>query len=419
MYALAEHLPDARFVLNGCQDRYAFSVGMGAALLRGQVSVLPHNHAPHTLAQLATQFPGLYCLSDESIRVAPLPLLRFPERAAPPGQHEIPCFEPGRIAAILFTSGSTGQAQAHPRNWGTIVASARIQAQRLGVQAGQGWSILGTVPSQHSYGFESSVQLALQSGSVLAADRPFFPADVLDALARLASPRLLVTTPVHLRALLAAGGSPIRADLVLSATAALSRALARAAEARFAAPLMEIYGCTEAGQLASRRTTQAEAWQPMEGVHIGVANGQAFAQGGYVEGRIALSDRIQACAGGRFMLRGRSADMINIAGKRSSLAFLERQLLSIDGVLDAACLASDECEGATARVSAFIVAPTLRREHILACLRERIDPAFLPRPLVLVDVLPRDATGKLPRQRLQLLALEPESAVLEDDRGFG
>ena len=37
-------------------------------------------------------------------------------------------------------------------------------------------------------------------------------------------------------------------------------------------------------------------------------------------------------------------------------------------------------------------------------LRQRIDPVFLPRPLLLVDRLPRNATGKLPQQALQALA---------------
>ena len=37
-------------------------------------------------------------------------------------------------------------------------------------------------------------------------------------------------------------------------------------------------------------------------------------------------------------------------------------------------------------------------------LRRRIDPVFLPRPLVIVERLPRNATGKLPQQALQALA---------------
>jgi acyl-coenzyme A synthetase/AMP-(fatty) acid ligase len=34
----------------------------------------------------------------------------------------------------------------------------------------------------------------------------------------------------------------------------------------------------------------------------------------------------------------------------------------------------------------------------MQALRERIDPVFLPRPLLFVDALPRNAAGKLPNQ---------------------
>jgi len=45
---------------------------------------------------------------------------------------------------------------------------------------------------------------------------------------------------------------------------------------------------------------------------------------------------------------------------------------------------------------------------VLDALRQRIDAAFLPRPLHLVSALPRNATGKLPRRALsQLLAAAP------------
>jgi acyl-coenzyme A synthetase/AMP-(fatty) acid ligase len=53
-----------------------------------------------------------------------------------------------------------------------------------------------------------------------------------------------------------------------------------------------------------------------------------------------------------------------------------------------------------ARLMAVAVAPALSADDILRALRERIDPAFLPRPLVLVDELPRNALGKLPREAL-------------------
>jgi acyl-coenzyme A synthetase/AMP-(fatty) acid ligase len=53
---------------------------------------------------------------------------------------------------------------------------------------------------------------------------------------------------------------------------------------------------------------------------------------------------------------------------------------------------------------AFVVAPTLTPAQIVAGLRERVDAAFLPRPVVMLERLPRQLTGKLPREQLKALA---------------
>ena len=52
------------------------------------------------------------------------------------------------------------------------------------------------------------------------------------------------------------------------------------------------------------------------------------------------------------------------------------------------------------RLAALVVAPALSEAEILAVLRAAIDPVFLPRPLRRVGALPRNATGKLPRDAL-------------------
>lgn len=57
-------------------------------------------------------------------------------------------------------------------------------------------------------------------------------------------------------------------------------------------------------------------------------------------------------------------------------------------------------ESGTTRLAALVVAPGLTAETLLARLRERIDPIFLPRPLRFVEALPRNPTGKLPREAL-------------------
>ena len=55
---------------------------------------------------------------------------------------------------------------------------------------------------------------------------------------------------------------------------------------------------------------------------------------------------------------------------------------------------------------ALVVAPGLRKATLVQALRQRMDAAFLPRPLVLVEALPRNALGKLPRAALLDLARE-------------
>jgi len=55
---------------------------------------------------------------------------------------------------------------------------------------------------------------------------------------------------------------------------------------------------------------------------------------------------------------------------------------------------------------AFVVAPGLTAPALLAALRERVDAIFIPRPLVLLEALPRNSTGKLPREALLALARE-------------
>jgi hypothetical protein len=58
----------------------------------------------------------------------------------------------------------------------------------------------------------------------------------------------------------------------------------------------------------------------------------------------------------------------------------------------------------TVLLAAAVVAPGLSAATVIESLRQRIDPVFLPRPLLIAERLLRNATGKLPQQALQSLA---------------
>jgi acyl-coenzyme A synthetase/AMP-(fatty) acid ligase len=402
---VAAALPDRQHVLNLCADRYRFAVGFAAALLRRQVSLLPPNVTPDLLERLIARYPDLYCLSDTAARSGLLETVSFPD-AAGSGQAPslIPVIPESQAAVVVFTSGSTGEPEPYGKSWGSLVRSALAEVERLDMRARAGLTVLGTVPPQHSYGLESTVLMVMQGGLALHARRPLLPADIRAGLAALPRPRALVTTPVHLRALLAEADALPPADFLLCATAPLSPQLAAQAEARFGAPLHEIYGCTESGGIASRRTVQGNEWRAMSGVTLRADGRGTWVKGGHVESEVMLADVIELRGRGRFLLHGRTADLVNIAGKRTSLAHLNYHLNSIEGVRDGAFVVPEQEGEAVTRLTAYVVAPGLTSAALLAALRQRIDAAFLPRPLHFVDALPRNETGKLPQLALSQVA---------------
>jgi acyl-coenzyme A synthetase/AMP-(fatty) acid ligase len=404
---LAQSLPTGTHVLNVCADRYRFTVGLAACLISGRVSLLPSSHTPEVIGQLAGFAPDAFCLTDDPYSDIDLPRVQFPASLPAAGiawaVPEIPIMQ---LAAVVFTSGSTGTPLPYRKTWGRLARCVKDGAPRLGLLDGRSHTLIGTVPAQHMYGFESTVLLALLSGNAFAAERPFYPADIATALGKVPQPRALVTTPVHLRTLLASAVDLPPLDLIVSATAPLSQDLAREVEGKFHVTLMEIYGSTETGQIAMRRTAESAAWRLWPDVRLKLSDEQVYAHGGHVEQLTPMCDVIEITGEDEFLMHGRTADLVNVAGKRSSFGYLNAQLNAIPGVIDGVFFLRDGATGSTgvARLGAVVVAPTLSAAALTERLRQRIDPVFLPRPLILVERLPRNATGKLPQQALQFLA---------------
>lgn len=398
-------LPPRKHLVNLCADRYCFTVGLGAAMLRGQVSLLPPNQTPEMLGRLAREYDGLYALIDAGAQPAAIETVRFPDDAPPEASGwSVPAIPADQVVAIAFTSGSTGQPMPQAKTWGGLARGALGEASRLGLLDGRPAALVATVPAQHMYGLESSVLLALRNGFALHAARPFYPADVRAALEQVPGERVLVTTPVHLRALLAEDLLLPEMKLVVCATAPLPLDIAGEVEARYGVPLLEIYGFTEAGQVAARRTLDGAAWRTLPEVRLRTEGGTVWVQGGPVEKAVPFTDIVEVLDEERFVLHGRSADLVNVAGKRSSLGYLSHQLNSIPGVEDGVFFMPEETGAGITRLTAFVVAPKLNRAQLISALRERVDPVFLPRPLHFVDALPRSATGKLPLESLERLA---------------
>ena len=395
---LAVSLPPAPAALNLCERRESFLTGFVALLARGQVCVLPPSRAPAVIEEVMREHPGCYLMHDD--------LVERCRAAAATGPVGIPPIAPERVVLVGYTSGSTGRPKPNPKTWQTFVAAAGFNAARIreAIPAAQSartpW-ILATVPSQHMYGIETAVLLPLLGGMGLHAAHPLFPADIAAALEELPEPRVLVTTPVHLRALLESGIHLPPLAVVVSATAPLSPEVARSVERRYRTALVEFFGSTETCVIASRRTAHEEAWRPYPGVSLRPAAAGTEVDAPWFPAPTMLQDVLEVRADGTFLVRGRCADMVEVGGKRASLADLTRRLLAVPGVRDGVVFQPDRVDGAPVqRLAALVVAEGLSEAALLEQLAPGMDPVFLPRPLVFVSMLPRNDVGKLPREQL-------------------
>lgn len=422
---VAVRLGRVRHVINLAVCRSHFAVGFASALKVGAVTLLPPNSQPGMIVQVAGRYPGCLALHDHNLDEqllqelvrAGVPLLavteaeRVPElvpvKPAPvkPGLDLLSI--PGdQCAAIVFTSGSTGEPAAVAKPWGALASAADLIARRF--FSPHPGAVVATVPPQHMYGLETTVVMGLCGGAPICASQPFFPAGVQAALAAVPAPHTLVTTPAHLRALLLADLELSGLRQVISATAPLPAAQAEEAEARWGCRVMEIYGCSEAGSLASRRTVKGDLWELLDGIRLVQAGRQLQVVAPHLPGPVTLQDRLTLVDDRHFRFLGRGADMLNIAGKRASLAELTARLLAVPGVEDAVVFERDVAKSGQQRLAALVVSARPKQD-ILAAMAVGIDPVFLPRPMRKVDSIGRNAVGKVPRAQLLAMLQQPGS----------
>lgn len=411
--ALAARLPEAACAVNLCEDRYRFLVAFCAVAVRGQANLLPPNRSRAAIDEVRARYPDSYCIGDGDACGCPglVPGPHFVALPAdPPSLEGAPLsVEDAAVVAIGFTSGSTGRPAAHAK---TMAAFRIGTAQNLALlgglwPAGAPRRVVATVPPQHMYGMELTVLLPLLAEVAVHRGRPFFPEDIAGALAATRAPALLVTTPVHLRALVESGVALPPLAGIVTATAPLPQELAAQAEARFDCEVREVFGSTETCIFAFRRTARDAAWTLAPGAQLQPRPDGTLVHAPHLARAVPLADVLEPQGAGRFVLRGRQADLLEIAGKRASLADLTRRLLAVPGVRDGAVFQLDAQAGGVRRIAAVYVSDTLDEAAVRRALRDCVDPVFLPRPLRRVAALPRNETGKLPRAALLDLLRSP------------
>lgn len=403
---LAARLPDRPHAINLCADRYAFMLSFLAAVLRGQCNLLPSARQAVAVSDTLGAFPQAYVLRDAAAAGAARPAPEFvvdADRLAAAAQPAaaVPSIPADQTAAIVFTSGSTGDAQAVPKSWRTLAAGALVNRRHSPADATALCGMVATVPPWHMYGLEWSLMLPLVSECAVHCGEAFYPADILRALDHAPAERVLVSTPLHLRAMVRSQlrFPPVRT--VLCATAPLDPGLARDVERLLSSQVFEIYGCSEAGSVACRWPTREPQWRFFDEFRAESERGAVRVSAAHLPAPVQLTDAIEFMPDGRFTLHGRAEDIVKIGGRRASLGELNNRLLALGGVEDGIVFHPPSFGLAdTGRLAALVVSKSRSAGQIRRELAAVVDRVLLPRPIRLVDALPRSETGKLRRREL-------------------
>jgi acyl-coenzyme A synthetase/AMP-(fatty) acid ligase len=406
--SLSQQLPAQTYAINLCQDRYLFMVAYLAVLLRQQITLLPANQATKTIARLLTTYQHSYCLSDIKTAdnrtfIVDWDLLTQFSNADLTGfknlsglnEKPFPRINIHDTVSISFTSGSTGEPKAISKTWAEFQQAAELALTAVGLQ-NKAFTLVSTVPPQHMYGLETSLFWVLYSDLTIHNSRPFYPEDIRKTLQSLPQ-SVFVSTPTHLKSCVHSQGHWDFVRQVLSSTAPLAAELAKQIEHCFHAPLLEIYGSTETLSFATRRTAFDLFWRTYQGITLYQQQQQFFVSGGHLTEPVELHDYFDISDTGLFNYLGRSTDVIKIAGKRASLAELNRILTQLPNVKDGIFFKLKNN-----RLAAFVVSDA-KKHDILAELKTAMDAVFLPRRIYQVAKLPRNETGKIIHSELEQL----------------
>lgn len=305
-------------------------------------------------------------------------------------------------AVVLYTSGTTGEPKRIELSRAILERNAAAIVDALGISETD--VLFGAAPLSHVFGMTGCMNAAIHAGACVALVERFDGRAALDTVER-EGVGVFMGVPAMLAALLAASNETGRAPRIRIAHvggAPMPHGLQEDFERRFGALVLEGYGMTEVGgAIAVSRHDRARktgsVGQVVAGQRIEVAADGELLVDGFATGDIGRVDD-----DGYVFLLDRKKHVILRGGYTVYPREVEDVLGSHTAVREAAVIGvPDEVVGE--EVAAFVVG-SADPEEVRAYARERLAGYKYPRLVVVLDALPRGATGKVDRAVLGRLA---------------
>ncbi len=337
-------------------------------------------------------------------------------------------------AALLYTSGTTGRPKGALLSHGNLEHNARTLVDAWGFTGAD--TTLHVLPLHHTHGLFVALHCALTSGSTTVLCERFDPAE---SVALLPGCTVLMGVPTHYLRLLADPGFDATATahlrLMTSGSAPLAAATHAQIRARTGHAVLERYGMTETSILTSnplRGERRAGTVGPaLPGVEVRAVDdvdrpvrvgavGAVQVRGPNVfagywrrpelrateftgDGWFRTGDLGSLSADGYLTLVGRTKDVVISAGLNVYPKEVEGVLDSLPGVLESAVVGLPDDDLGERVVAVVVPADGVRLDPdaLRAACRQRLAGYKVPKQVVMVDELPRNALGKVEKARLR------------------
>ena len=329
-------------------------------------------------------------------------------------------------AAILYTSGTTGRPKGAVLSHGNLVFSAETLARAWGFTKDD--VLLHMLPLFHTHGLFVAAHCVIASGSSMVLIDAFDPAAVIAALPE---STVVMGVPTHYVRLLAEPAFDSEATrgvrLFTSGSAPMLVATHGEFRARTGQVILERYGMTETCMLTSNPLDgprrPGTVGLPLPGVEVRLSDGDPGGievrgpnvLAGYWrrpelrsteftdDGWFITGDLGHVDADGYLEIVGRSKDLIISGGLNVVPKEVEEVLDSLDGVLESAVVGRPDADFGEVVVAVVVGEPgvTVDPEVLRLKARERLAGFKVPKQVLVVDELPRNALGKVEKARIR------------------
>lgn len=372
-------------------------------------------------------------LEDMNFRAAPTP--RLPRWR---GRDE--------LAVVLYTSGTSGKPKGVMLSHGNLLANARQMHEHIGVRSDD--VFMGVLPQFHSFGLTGLTIVPMLFGCRAVYTARFLPKKIIE-LMRTQKPTIYLAIPSMYNALLTVKDtSPADVDslrLMISGGEPMPQDVRERFLARFGKPIVEGYGLTETAPVThvllphERRegtvgravprldqrvvhpdtgdtlphSTDGELRLRGPNIMQGYLGLEAETRAAFDEhGYFRTGDIAQIDEHGFVKITGRLKEMMIVGGENVFPREIEEVLNAHAGVHDSGVVGEADPMRGEIPV-AFVECEEGARvepDELVRWCRDRLPGYKVPRRVVVIEALPRNATGKIMRRQLKPLLSQPAEA---------